>query len=64
MEYTVTEQGKVDNPVVVDGGCDDPVFARPALASAKSFRYKPRVVDGVAVAVPGVRNTFRFRLEH
>lgn len=64
VEYTVTEQGKVDNPVVVDGGCDDPVFARPALASAKSFRYKPRVVDGVAVAVPGVRNTFRFRLEH
>lgn len=50
-------------PVVVDGGCDDPVFARPALASAKSFRYKPRIVDGVAVAVPGVRNTFRFRLE-
>ncbi|WP_022962559.1 energy transducer TonB [Halopseudomonas pelagia] len=63
VEYTVTAQGKVHNPVVVEGGCDDPVFARPALSSAKSFRYKPRMVDGVAVAVPGVRNTFRFRLE-
>lgn len=63
VEYTVTAQGKVHNPVVVEGGCDDPVFARPALSSARSFRYKPRMVDGVAVAVPGVRNTFRFRLE-
>lgn len=63
VEYTVSAQGKVQNPVVVEGGCDDPVFARPALSSAKSFRYQPRMVDGVAVAVPGVRNTFRFRLE-
>lgn len=63
VEYTVSAQGKVQDPMVVDGGCDDPVFARPALSSAKSFRYKPRMVDGVAVAVPGVRNTFRFRLE-
>ncbi|MCG5511132.1 energy transducer TonB [Ectothiorhodospira lacustris] len=63
VEYTVTAQGTVHNPVVVEGGCDDPVFARPSLSSARSFRYKPRMVDGVAVAVPGVRNTFRFRLE-
>ncbi|GGD03226.1 energy transducer TonB [Halopseudomonas salina] len=63
VEYTVTAQGKVKDPVVVEGGCDDMVFARPSLTSAKSFRYQPRVVNGVAVAVPGVRNTFRFRLE-
>ncbi len=63
VEYTVTAQGRVEDPVVVDGGCDDMIFARPSLASAKSFHYKPRVVNGVAVAVPGVRNTFRFRLE-
>lgn len=63
VEYTVTVQGKVHNPVVVEGACDDPVFARPALSSAKSFRYKPRMINGVAVEVPGVRNTFRFRLE-
>lgn len=63
VEYTVTAQGKVKDPVVIEGGCDDMVFARPSLNSAKSFRYQPRVVNGVAVAVPGVRNTFRFRLE-
>jgi len=63
VEYTVTAQGTVENPSVVAGSCDDPIFVRPSLASAKSFRYQPRIVNGVAVAVPGVRNTFRFRLE-
>ena len=63
VEYTVSAQGRVIDPVVVEGSCDDPIFVRPSLNSARSFRYAPRMVDGVAVAVPGVRNTFRFRLE-
>jgi protein TonB len=62
IEYTVTAQGRVANPSVVEGACD-PVFARPSIASASSFRYQPRIVGGRAVAVPGVRNTFRFRIE-
>jgi protein TonB len=62
IEYTVTAQGRVANPSVVEGACD-PVFVRPSIASVSSFRYQPRIVEGRAVAVPGVRNTFRFRIE-
>lgn len=62
VEYTVTAQGTVANPTVVEGACD-PIFARPSIASASNFRYQPRIIDGKAVAVPGVRNTFRFRIE-
>lgn len=63
VEYTVTAQGTVADPTVVEGACD-PIFARPSIASASNFRYQPRIIDGRAVAVPGVRNTFRFRIEN
>lgn len=63
VEYTVTASGTVANPRVVHGACD-PIFARPSIASASRFRYQPRIIDGKAVAVPGVRNTFRFRIEN
>ena len=63
VEYTVTAQGTVADPTVVKGACD-PIFARPSIASASNFRYQPRIINGKAVAVPGVRNTFRFRIEN
>ncbi|MNO07215.1 Gram-negative bacterial tonB protein [compost metagenome] len=61
MEYTVNPQGKVENPRVLDG-CH-PLFMRPSLAAANTFRYQPRMVDGRAVAVPAVRNTFHYRIK-
>jgi protein TonB len=33
------------------------------LAAAQSFRYQPRVIDGRAVAVANVKNTFTYRIE-
>lgn len=63
VSYTVTQDGRVSDPQVVDGACDDPLFARPSLAAAKSFRYQPRTVNGQRVAVHDVRNTFRYRIE-
>ena len=61
VEYSVTPQGKVDNPKVV-GTCH-PAFMRPSLVAAATFRYQPRMVDGQAVTVPGVRNTFHYKIE-
>ncbi|WP_419710180.1 energy transducer TonB [Pseudomonas sp. NFX224] len=61
VEYTVNPQGQIENPKVLDG-CH-PLFIRPSLAAAQTFRYQPRIVDGVAVAVPSVRNTFHFRIK-
>ncbi|WP_150305573.1 energy transducer TonB [Pseudomonas saliphila] len=63
VSYTVTRSGRVSDPEVVEGACDDPMFARPSLAAAKSFRYQPRIINGQAVAVSDVRNTFRYRIE-
>ncbi|WPO00408.1 TonB family protein [Pseudomonas sp. MUP55] len=61
VEYTVNTQGRVENPKVLDG-CH-PLFIRPSLAAANTFRYQPRMVDGQAVAVPAVRNTFHYRIK-
>ncbi|WP_339666254.1 energy transducer TonB [uncultured Pseudomonas sp.] len=63
VEYTVQTNGRVSNAEVVPGACDERIFVRPSLAAAKEFVYRPRVVNGQAVAVPGVRNTFRYRIE-
>jgi protein TonB len=61
VEYQVNSQGRVENPQVV-GNCH-PMFIRPSLAAAKTFVYQPRMVGGKAVQVPGVRNTFHYRIE-
>ncbi|MGG5870756.1 energy transducer TonB [Pseudomonas peli] len=61
VSYTVNAQGRVEQPEVI-GACH-PMFIRPSLAAAQSFRYQPRVIDGRAVAVPNVKNTFTYRIE-
>lgn len=61
VSYTVNAQGRVEDPQVV-GDCH-PLFIRPSLTAAKTFRYQPRVIEGHAVAVPHVKNTFTYRIE-
>src|SRR5690625_235818 len=61
--YTVTPEGRVSKPSVVEEACDYPIFIRPSLQAASAFRYQPRIVNGRAVAVHDVRNTFRYRIQ-
>ncbi len=61
VSYTVDVQGRVRSPKVV-GDCH-PLFIRPSLIAAQSFRYQPRIVDGRAVEVPNVQNTFHYRID-
>ncbi|SFW31673.1 MULTISPECIES: energy transducer TonB [Pseudomonas] len=61
VEYSVTPDGRIDSPKVLDG-CH-PLFIRPSLAAAQTFRYQPRIIDGKAVTVPAVRNTFHYRIK-
>ena len=61
VEYTVTTMGTVENPTVVE--CSSALFERASLAAALKFKYKPRVVDGQAISVPGVKNQFTFVLD-
>ena len=61
VEYSVNPLGRVENPKVIDG-CH-PLFMRPSLAAVATFRYQPRLIDGRAVTVPAVRNTFHYRIQ-
>lgn len=62
VEYTVTRQGTTTDIVVVE--TTSSLFDRAAVDSAAKYKYKPRVINGEAVEVPGVRTIIRFELEN
>ena len=48
IEFTITETGTVKSPRVIDA--EPPrVFNREAIRAILKWKFKPRVVDGVAV---------------
>ena len=63
VQYTVTRRGTIRDPFIIDDQCTHSMFQRPSLQAALKFKYKPRVIDGEAVEVPGVRNKFTFVIE-
>ena len=60
VEFTVTQAGAVKDVFVVESTSS--LFERAAVEAANKFKYKPRVIDGVAVEVPGVRNKITFEI--
>ena len=75
VEFTVTEQGMVSNPFVVENcgwvqpaqpaECvDSPnsVFDSAATKAVLKFKYKPKVIGGNPVATAGVQNKINFEL--
>ena len=62
VEFTVTRSGTTRDARAVPGQCDS-AFEKASVEAALKFKYKPRVLDGQAVEVPGVRNKFSYRLE-
>jgi protein TonB len=63
VQYTVTRQGTIRDPFVIEGQCTNSMFHRPSLQAALKFKYKPRVIDGQAVEVPSVQNKFTYVIE-
>lgn len=62
VEYTVTASGAIRDPKAVD--CQPSgVFEDASVKASLKFKYKPRVVDGVAIEVGGVQNKFTYELE-
>lgn len=62
VEYTVTASGAIRDPKPVD--CQPSgVFEDASVKASLKFKYKPRVVDGVAIEVGGVQNKFTYELE-
>ncbi len=74
VEFTVTEQGTVRNPFVVENcgliflsgrptECSDSpnsIFDSAATKAVLKFKYKPKVMDGKPVATAGVRTKIIF----
>ncbi|WP_086933927.1 energy transducer TonB [Agarilytica rhodophyticola] len=60
VEYTVTKTGETRDIVVVD--CPNKIFSSSSVKAAAKFKYKPKVIDGEAIEVPGVRNRFTFQM--
>jgi len=61
VEFTVTRQGTVRDVAVVESTSS--LFERAAMEAALKFKYKPRVIDGEPVEVPGVRNKITFEIQ-
>jgi len=62
LEFTVSKLGTVVDPKVIEA--DPPnIFNRAAISAAKKFKYKPKIENGEAVAVTGIRNIIRFELD-
>ena len=62
VEFTVTKQGTTKDIVVVEAQPNG-IFDSAAIQAATKFKYKPRVVDGEPIEVPGVQNKITFLLE-
>jgi len=62
VQYTVTRQGTTINPVVIEDMCTSTLFHRASINAALKFKYKPRIMDGEAVEVPGVQNKFTYEI--
>ena len=61
LEFVVTKTGAVRDPVVVEAKPPG-IFDRAAMNAALKFKYKPKVVNGEPIEVPGVRNRITFEL--
>lgn len=62
VQYTVTRQGTIRDPAVVESDCTSSLFHRASMQAALKFKYKPRVIDGQAVEVSGVQNRFTYEI--
>ena len=61
VEFTVTRTGTVRDVFVIESTSQ--LFERAASEAALKFKYKPRVIDGEPVEVPGIRNKISFAIQ-
>ena len=61
VEYWVTKTGAVRDPVVIDAKPPG-IFNRAAINAALKYKYKPKVINGEPVDVPGVKTRITFEM--
>ena len=62
VQYTVTRQGTTRDPFVIEDQCSSTLFHSASVNAALKFKYKPRIMDGEAVEVPGVQKQFTYEI--
>ncbi len=62
VEFTITAAGTVKDPVILEA-YPSSIFNRAMLRAIVKWKYKPKIVDGVAVERTGVRVRQNFELE-
>jgi len=61
VEFDVLASGAVANVIVIDSS--NRMFDNAARKAAERFRFKPRVIEGVAQVTTGMQNLFTFQME-
>jgi biopolymer transport protein ExbB len=61
VSFTVTTNGSVKDCIVVESS--NAIFNRSAVQAALKFKYKPRLVDGVAMEVHDVQTKLTYAFE-
>jgi len=61
VKFTITKMGSVENVTVVES--TNRAFERPSIRAVEKYKYKPRVIDGVAVEVQDVMEKISFEME-
>jgi TonB family protein len=61
VQYTVNTDGSTEDIVVIESTSS--LFDRAAVDSAAKYKYRPRIVNGAPVAVPGVTTKILLALE-
>jgi protein TonB len=62
VEFTITTNGTVKDPKVVDSQ-PARIFDRAALRAVRKWKYKAKIVDGVPVERTGIQIRFPFELD-
>ena len=69
VEFVVTETGATRDAVPIEALCVNKkdgqptsVWNRSSVKAASKFKFKPKVVDGKPVEVPGVRYKFTYQM--
>jgi len=63
VEFTVTANGSVRDPIIIQAEPSS-IFDRAVERAVLKWKFKPRVVDGTPVEVPGVQTQLTFNLDN
>ena len=61
LEFTVTPLGTTSDVRVIS--CTSSVFESASIQALLKFKYKPRVVNGTATAIPGLQHRITFQID-